>query len=149
MTTDDRLLSGAASESSLPPNKSSGDIVERLRLNACRLSHESMDAFHMRRIRVELEAADEIERLADYEQRVGSVLQEGCGRPMTTWQDIGTAPHEVNVLLAYWDEMMNRWQMEAGMASWGWRRDGVSNMSRHGQATHWMPLPSPPSKEGE
>lgn len=63
----------------------------------------------------------------------------------TTWQDIGTAPHEVNVLLAYWDEMMNRWQMEAGMASWGWRRDGVSNMSRHGQATHWMPLPAPPS----
>lgn len=59
------------------------------------------------------------------------------GRPMTTWQDIGTAPHEVNVLLAYWDEMMNRWQVEAGMASWGWRRDGVSNMSRHGQATHW------------
>ena len=63
MTTDDRLLSGAASESSLPPNKSSGDIVERLRLNACRLSHESMDAFHMRRIRVELEAATKIERL--------------------------------------------------------------------------------------
>ena len=60
MTTDDRLVSGASSES---PNKSSGDIVERLRLNACRLSHESMDAFHMRRIRVELEAAAEIERL--------------------------------------------------------------------------------------
>ncbi len=30
MTTDDRLVSGASSESSLPPNKSSGDIVERL-----------------------------------------------------------------------------------------------------------------------
>ena len=30
MTTDDRLLSGAASESSLHLNKSSGDIVERL-----------------------------------------------------------------------------------------------------------------------
>ena len=28
MTTDDRLLSGATSESSLPPNKSSGDIGE-------------------------------------------------------------------------------------------------------------------------
>jgi hypothetical protein len=74
---------------------------------------------------------------------------------MTTWQDIGTAPHEVNVLLAYWDGMMGRWQIEAGMASWGWRRGDVSNMSRHGHATHWMPLPeppcrpSPPSKEGE
>jgi len=31
MTTDDRLVSGASSESSLPPNKSSGDIGERLR----------------------------------------------------------------------------------------------------------------------
>ena len=30
MTTDDRLVSGASSESSLPPNKSSGDIGERL-----------------------------------------------------------------------------------------------------------------------
>lgn len=29
MTTDDRILSGASSESSLPPNKSSGDIGER------------------------------------------------------------------------------------------------------------------------
>ena len=29
MTTDDRLVSGASSESSLPPNKSSGDIGER------------------------------------------------------------------------------------------------------------------------
>ena len=28
MTTDDRLVSGASSESSLPPNKSSGDIGE-------------------------------------------------------------------------------------------------------------------------
>lgn len=60
------------------------------------------------------------------------------------WQPIETAPHEVNVLLAYWDEVLGGWRIETGMASWGWRRDGVSNMSSHGQASHWMPLPSPP-----
>lgn len=61
------------------------------------------------------------------------------------WRTIESAPHETNVLLAYWDESLGNWRMEAGMASWGWRRDGVSNMSRHGQATHWMPLPRPPA----
>lgn len=62
-TSPSSIRDDSICESSLHPNKSSGDIVERLRLNACRLSHESMDAFHMRRIRVELEAAAEIERL--------------------------------------------------------------------------------------
>jgi hypothetical protein len=61
------------------------------------------------------------------------------------WQPIETAPHEVNVLLAWVDSTFpEQWKMEAGMASWGWRRDGISNMSEHGQATHWMPLPAPP-----
>ncbi|WP_411755904.1 DUF551 domain-containing protein [Sinorhizobium meliloti] len=51
----------------------------------------------------------------------------------------------MNVLLAWSDSTLaGGWKMEAGMASWGWRRGGVSNMSEHGQATHWMPLPEPP-----
>ncbi len=61
------------------------------------------------------------------------------------WRTMDSAPHGVNVLLAYWDEALGGWHMEAGMASWGWRRGGVSNMSAHGQATHWQPLPSPPA----
>lgn len=68
---------------------------------------------------------------------------------MSDWKSIDTAPHEVNVLLAYWDRHQDRWQIEAGMASWGWRRDGVSNLSRHGEATHWMPLPTPPAGDGD
>ncbi|MBP2508164.1 hypothetical protein J2855_001799 [Agrobacterium tumefaciens] len=62
------------------------------------------------------------------------------------WQPIEAAPHDTNVLLAWADSTLPcGWKMEAGMASWGWRRDGVSNMSEHGQATHWMPLPSAPA----
>ena len=62
------------------------------------------------------------------------------------WRPIETAPHEINVLLAWPDSSLpGGWRMEAGMASWGWRRSGVSNMSSHGQATHWRPLPTPPS----
>ena len=57
MTTDDRLLSGATSESSLPPNKSSGDIVERLRdprfIGQEGLRHES--AAEIERLRREVE----------------------------------------------------------------------------------------------
>lgn len=65
------------------------------------------------------------------------------------WQPIETAPHETNVLLAWPDSTLpGGWKVEAGMASWGWRRDGVSNMSEHGQATHWQPLPAPPAQEG-
>jgi hypothetical protein len=40
-------------------------LPEQLRLNACRLAHESEDQFKQRRIRVELEAAAEIERLRE------------------------------------------------------------------------------------
>jgi hypothetical protein len=67
------------------------------------------------------------------------------GVALQGWQPIESAPHETNVLLAYWDEALGDWLMEAGMASWGWRRNGVSNMSQHGQATHWQPLPPPPA----
>lgn len=63
------------------------------------------------------------------------------------WQPIGTAPHGINVLLAYWDEFTSQWKVEVGMASWGWRRNGVSNISLHGHATHWMLLPNPPAAE--
>lgn len=80
---------------------------------------------------------------------------------MTTWQDIGTAPRDgTEVLLfthhggdvfceepfdavqiGYWDEGNNKpgtvWHREPG-----WHQEKI------GEPTHWMPLPSPPSKEG-
>lgn len=71
-------------------------------------------------------------------------------RQSDEWLLIETAPHETNVLLAWLDSSFTgQWVMEAGMASWGWRRGGVSNMSRHGQATHWKHLPSPPKTDNQ
>lgn len=42
---------------------SMSDIVERLRINSCRLAHESKDEAEKRRLICELDAANEIERL--------------------------------------------------------------------------------------
>lgn len=58
------------------------------------------------------------------------------------WRLIKTAPHETPVLLGWWSD--GEWLYEAGKASHGWRRELISTMSWHGQATHWMPLPEPP-----
>lgn len=71
---------------------------------------------------------------------------EGMPGPAATptWLDIKTAPHDVSVLLGYPDWHSKKWVHEVGPASHGWTRNGISTMSRHGQATHWMPLPDPP-----
>lgn len=71
-------------------------------------------------------------------------------RQAREWQPIETAPHETNILLAWRDwSLPGQWRMEAGMASWGWRNEVASTMSRHGEATHWMPLPTPPAGADE
>lgn len=59
------------------------------------------------------------------------------------WRDISSAPHEQRVLLGWWYD--GCWIVEAGLASHGWRTPAISNMSLHGQATHWRPLPAPPN----
>jgi|SRR5687768_348673 len=69
-------------------------------------------------------------------------LEPASGEYVLGWRDISTAPHETYVLLGWWDE--GKWNCETGLASHGWRRNGVSNMSRHGQATHWRMLPDGP-----
>jgi hypothetical protein len=63
-------------------------------------------------------------------------------RGMGEWRLVETAPHATWVLLGWWDE--GEWNSATGFASHGWRRGGISTMSRHGQATHWMPLPLGP-----
>lgn len=63
-------------------------------------------------------------------------------QPQSPWMAIDTAPHGETVLLGYWYDGV--WMEEVGQASWGWRRGSVSNLSAHGQATHWMPQPAPP-----
>jgi hypothetical protein len=63
-----------------------------------------------------------------------------------SWQPIETAPHGVRVLLGWRDWRDHAWCMEVAPASHGWRGVEVSTMSRHGSATHWMPLPPPPDE---
>jgi len=59
------------------------------------------------------------------------------------WRPIEVAPHGDDVLLGWYDAN-GQWRMELRPYSTGWSRDGVSTMSRHSWATHWMPLPFPP-----
>jgi hypothetical protein len=74
------------------------------------------------------------------------------------WMPIETAPHETAVLLYVPPSEILDGSIEIGPPSTGRRvtlSDGsvASNMSWHGRATHWMPLPEPPPppehKEGE
>jgi len=59
------------------------------------------------------------------------------------WQPIETAPHDTLVLIGYW--YRDEWVSEVAKATSGWRRNGVSTMSAHGQATFWQPLPAAPA----
>lgn len=67
---------------------------------------------------------------------------------MTTWQDIGTAPKDGTYVLVWRpDEGDGHHEAHAGIDVW---IEGCWYKSRRlQQPTHWMPLPSPPSKEGE
>lgn len=105
-----------------------------------------------------------VEPTAEMEQAGGAVywenIEDVCGiyRAMVAvapavqgepagWQPIETAPHGEEVLLG-WLEWDGAWKMEVSQASWGWSTKTASNISRHGQATHWMPLPPPPAIQG-
>lgn len=65
---------------------------------------------------------------------------------MAEWMPIETAPHGESVLL-YCPERgpTNPERVELGCASTGHRNAIGSTVSRHAWATHWMPLPAPPS----
>jgi hypothetical protein len=72
-------------------------------------------------------------------------LKEGdafasVGKPMAGWQDIETAPMDTEVLL-YWNDWTDTDCYEAGYAGGGRPRAW-----RHGAATHWMHLPTPPER---
>jgi len=64
------------------------------------------------------------------------------------WQSIETAPHQTTVLLyCPYRHDSNPERVEVGMATWGERVGRQSNRGAHAWATHWMPLPPPPSVE--
>ncbi len=56
------------------------------------------------------------------------------------WFEIEDCPHEMRVLMR-WHCQYTGLNYEAGIYSRGSRNDlGISNISCHGQATHWKPL---------
>lgn len=67
--------------------------------------------------------------------------------PAPQWQGIESAPPPPNtrVLLAWRDWRDGKWLIEAAPYETGERVGPYSNVSRHGSATHWMPLPTPPA----
>ena len=88
---------------------------------------------------------------------------------MTTWQDIGTAPRDGSFVLLHVPEGLDM-PVTVGMffreelrgedgrfkpglwfpADWsGWLATDGDNSPSWCNPTHWAPLPSPPSKEGE
>lgn len=60
------------------------------------------------------------------------------------WQPIEEAPHNTDVLLFSPAAGFSPPEMEVWKAFWGWRNDVANNLTRHGTATHFMPLPAPP-----
>ena len=65
-------------------------------------------------------------------------------REAQQWNLIDSAPHETLVVLGWYDES-GVFKQEIGLASAGRRYPGgASDMWWHGQATHWLPLPTPP-----
>lgn len=67
------------------------------------------------------------------------------------WRDISTAPHNQIVLLYSPGTgcESNPPRIECDYASHGWQNEIASNLSRHGWATHWMPLPPTPQEGGQ
>lgn len=69
---------------------------------------------------------------------------------LPVWQPIETAPHNTRILLAWQDWCDGSWSYEAGPYSTGERLpNGYSNVSCHGSATHWQPLPTPPENNND
>lgn len=66
-------------------------------------------------------------------------------REAQRWHPIDSAPHETLVVLGWYDEN-GVFKQEIALASAGRRYPGgASDMWWHGRATHWMPLPAPPT----
>lgn len=73
--------------------------------------------------------------------RAALTAAEAAGMVFPKWQSVENAPHGVEVLLYCPHRgISNPERIELGYASQG----AVGARSRHGWATHWMPLPTPP-----
>lgn len=92
---------------------------------------------------MELYSVEQVEDALD--AALSSFREKGSGWRKLVDDDDGENPamNEI-VLLAWRDWRSNEWCFEAGPAHFG--REGVNGtMSWHGSATHWRPLPIPPT----
>lgn len=63
-----------------------------------------------------------------------------CAAPVSAWQDVETAPMDVEVLVGWWANWPElHFEMASGL--YGSTRGGWL----HGQAKFWQPLPAPPA----
>jgi hypothetical protein len=80
------------------------------------------------------------------EQAMRAALTAALG---AMWRPIDEAEPNQTYLLGWHDWRDHAWCTEVASAIHGQRfENGYSNVSRHGSATHFMPLPSPPAQEG-
>jgi len=87
----------------------------------------------------------ESDGIRDVERIIKALAEELRGKEWKLIED-ERPPHEEVVLLGWytWD---GAWVYEATYFSRGERVGNYSNMSEHGQATHWQPLPQPPKEK--
>ena len=82
----------------------------------------------------------------DLRQAILAALRKVEAEAKEEWRPIETAPHSTLVILAWEDWRDGKWIVVAGYASHEHRfEDGNVEVSRHAYATHWRPLPPPPS----
>jgi hypothetical protein len=86
-------------------------------------------------------AAARIEALSAELATLRAALAEAKAK--VEWRPIESAPHAADVLL--WCGPGE--PLEVGQASWGWRNEVASNMTFHGRAKMWLPLPHAPEAE--
>lgn len=146
--------SRAAVANSLAPGYLSDDLPTlRKRVSAlCGLvSAKEAQCSHLARELAELRASTNPDLLAS-EREANAILTDELERLHAAPSPQGDAgwmlieedapidvPMDTSVLLAWWDDWSEEWQIEANYA--GSDRGGW----RHGRATHWMPLPDPPA----
>lgn len=128
--------------------------IDRMAREIDRLRTNSVDVAAVRRQALEdackiLEhEADEFGGLVDevsyHLLRKAKIIRSLSAEPAQgeQWsEDMGAAPSDTIVLLAWWNTLISKWEYEAGLyhsTKGGWC---------HGSATHWMTLPSAPTSE--
>lgn len=112
-------------------------------LEFARDGYERIDIKHIEyRVGVYTTACDALDKIA-----LPSISNHQPHAVSQGWRDdMENAPDNIPVLLAWQDWRDGQWCMEIGPAITGQRyANGYSSISHHGSATHWMPLPAPPS----